>query len=87
MNELASHSTLAHITNVTIERHEYVLLSVVKKMVTATSLSSTEAFPTVGLVLQLEVPMVVTSIPGLKVGEECWNSGLDAKLEVVVSSI
>jgi hypothetical protein len=33
---------------------------------------STEAFPTTGLALQLEVPTaVVASIPGWKVGEEC----------------
>jgi hypothetical protein len=46
---------------------------VAKKKVVAvlTSLSSTEAFPTVGLALQLEVPTVAaTSIPGRKVGEE-----------------
>jgi hypothetical protein len=36
-----------------------------------TSVSSTKAFPTVGLALQLEVPTTVASIPGLKVGEEC----------------
>jgi hypothetical protein len=49
------------------------LSSVAKKKVVAvlTSLSSTEAFPTVGLALQLEVPTVAaTSIPGRKVGEE-----------------
>jgi hypothetical protein len=28
-----------------------------------------------------------TSIPGSNVGEECWNSGLDAQLEVVAGSI
>jgi hypothetical protein len=27
------------------------------------------------------------SIPSLKVGEECWNSGLDGRLEVVAASI
>jgi hypothetical protein len=31
--------------------------------------------------------MVVTSIPGRKVGEECWNSGLDGRLEAVAASI
>jgi hypothetical protein len=87
MDELANHSTLAHITNVTIERHEYVLPSVVKKKVTAASVSSKEAFPTVGLALQLEVPMVASSIAGTKVGEECWNSCLDAQLEAVAASI
>jgi hypothetical protein len=29
----------------------------------------------------------MASIPGQKVGEECWNSGLDGWLEVVVASI
>jgi hypothetical protein len=46
---------------------------VVKKRVdvAATSVSSTKAFPTAGLDLQLEVPMAAaTSIPGRKVGEE-----------------
>jgi hypothetical protein len=47
---------------------------VVKKKVAAVSMSYTEAFPTVGLAIQLEVPtMTVASIPGRKVGEECWN--------------
>jgi hypothetical protein len=47
------------------------LPSVVKKKVAATtmSVSSTEAFPTSGLALQLEVPTVaVASIHGRKVG-------------------
>jgi hypothetical protein len=47
---------------------------VVKKKVAAAaaSLLFTEAFPTTGLALQLEVPTTaVTSIPGRKVGEEC----------------
>jgi hypothetical protein len=47
---------------------------VVKKKVIAAvvPVSSTEAFPMVGLALQLEVPMaVVASIPDPKVGEEC----------------
>jgi hypothetical protein len=50
------------------------LLPVVKKKVTVAvaSVSSTEAFPMMGLALQLEVPTVVTaSILGRKVGEEC----------------
>jgi hypothetical protein len=50
------------------------LPSVVKNKVVAAapSMSSTEAFPTAGLALQLEVPMVAaTSIPEHKVGEEC----------------
>jgi hypothetical protein len=47
---------------------------VVKKkvVVVAASVSSTETFPTMGLALQLEVPMAaVTSIPSRKVEEEC----------------
>jgi hypothetical protein len=64
-----------------------VLPSVAKKKVIAASVLSTEAFPTVGLSLQLEVPTVAASIPSLKVGEECWNSGLNARLEVVVASM
>jgi hypothetical protein len=65
------------------------LPSVVKKKVTvaAVSLSSTEAFPTTGLALQLEVPTAASSIPGQKVGEEYWNSGLDGWLEAVAASI
>jgi hypothetical protein len=65
------------------------LSSVVKKkvIVAATSVSSTDAFSTTELALQLEVPTaVVVSIPGRKVGE-CWNSGLDDRLEVVAASI
>jgi hypothetical protein len=31
--------------------------------------------------------VAAASIPGWKVGEECWNSGLDGRLEVVVTSI
>jgi hypothetical protein len=53
---------------------------VVKKKVAAAVVlvSSMETFPTAGLALQLEVPtMAAASIPGRKVGEECWNSGLD----------
>jgi hypothetical protein len=30
--------------------------------------------------------MATASIPSLKVGEECWNSGLDARLEAVVAT-
>jgi hypothetical protein len=63
--------------------------------VAVASVSSTEVpnychqlFPTTGLALQLEVPTVVAaSIPGRKVGEECWNSSLDGRLEAVVASI
>jgi hypothetical protein len=50
------------------------LPSVAKKKVTvdAASVSSLEAFPTVGLALQLEVPTVAAAnICGRKVGEEC----------------
>jgi hypothetical protein len=63
---------------------------VAKKEVTvvATLVLSTEAFPTAGLILQLEVPTTAaTSIPGRKVGEECWNSGLNGRLETVAASI
>jgi hypothetical protein len=64
------------------------LSSVAKKKVDAVSGSSTKAFPTAGLALQLEVAMVaVASIPGRKVGEECRNSSLDGRLEVVLASI
>jgi hypothetical protein len=42
-----------------------------KKKVVAASMLSTEAFPTAKLALQLEVPMTVTSILDLNVGEEC----------------
>jgi hypothetical protein len=46
------------------------------------------AFPTAGLTLQLEVPTVAAaSIPSRKVGEECWNSGLDGRLEAMAASI
>jgi hypothetical protein len=45
-----------------------------KVVVAATSVSSTEAFPTVRLAFQLEVPMaVMVSIPGQKVGKKCYN--------------
>jgi hypothetical protein len=47
---------------------------VAKKKVTvaAVSVSSMEAFPTVGLALQLEMPMVAAaSIYGRKLREEC----------------
>jgi hypothetical protein len=64
------------------------LPSVVKKKVVAVSWSSTEAFPTAGLALQLVVPTAAaTSIPERKMGEECWNSGLDGRLEAVTASI
>jgi hypothetical protein len=63
---------------------------VVKKKVTVAtaSISSSEAFPTTGLALKMEVPTpVVASILDRKVGEECWNSGLDGRLEAVLASI
>jgi hypothetical protein len=50
------------------------LLSVEKKKVdmATASVTSMEAFPMVGLALQLDVPMaVVASIPSWKVREEC----------------
>jgi hypothetical protein len=49
-----------------------------KKKVVAASVLSTEAFPTVGLTIQLEVPTVAANIPSPKLGEECCKSGLDA---------
>jgi hypothetical protein len=55
---------------------------VVKKVTVATALVlSTEAFPMAGLALQLEVPMAAVNICGPKVGEECWNSDIDGRLE------
>jgi hypothetical protein len=66
------------------------LPSAVKKKVAAvaTSVSSTEAFPTAGIAHQLEMPMVAAaSIPGWKVGKECYNSGLDGRLEAMAASI
>jgi hypothetical protein len=41
------------------------------KKVVVVSVLSTEAFPMVGLALQVEVPTVAASIPDPKVGEEC----------------
>jgi hypothetical protein len=66
-----------------------ILPSVVKKKVAAAamSVSFTEAFTTVGLALQLEVPTVAAGIPDPKVGKKCWNSGLDGRLEAVVANI
>jgi ribosome-binding ATPase YchF (GTP1/OBG family) len=63
--------------------------AVKKKVITAAALvSSTEAFSTVGLALQLEVPTVAaTNIPDQKVGEECWNSDLDGRLETMATSV
>jgi hypothetical protein len=60
------------------ERTNVLPLVAKKTVVTAAaSVSSTKVFPTAGLALQLEV----ASILRLKVGEECWNSGLDGRLE------
>jgi hypothetical protein len=56
-----------------------------KKKVDAAA-TTMEAFPTAGLAIQLEVPTAAASIPGLKV-EECWNSGLDGRIEAVATSI
>jgi hypothetical protein len=66
------------------------LLLVAKKKIVAAvvSVSSTEEFPTAGLALQLEVrTTAVASILGRKVGEGCWNSDLNGRLEAVVASI
>jgi hypothetical protein len=66
------------------------LPSVAKKNVdvAVATVSSTEAFPMMRLALQLEVPTVaVASIRGRKVREECWNSGLDSRLETMAASI
>jgi hypothetical protein len=55
------------------------LPSVVKKnvVVAVVSVSSTEAFPMV----------MAARICSRKVGEECWNSGLDGRLEAMAASI
>jgi hypothetical protein len=53
------HSTFARITDGTIESICTTDLPSVAKKVVAASVSSTEAFPTSGLALQLEVPTVV----------------------------
>jgi hypothetical protein len=66
------------------------LSSVVKKKVptAAASVSSTKAFPTAGLALQPEVPIVVVaSIPSRKVEEECWNYDLESRLGVAAARI
>jgi hypothetical protein len=65
------------------------LPAVAKKKVVAAvvSMLSTEAFLTVSLPSSWRCPTTaVASIHGRKVGE-CWNSGLDSRLEVVVASI
>jgi hypothetical protein len=63
---------------------------VAKKKVTAAGMAglSTEVLPIAGLAVQLEVPMVaVESILGRKVGEECWNAGMNGRLEAVAACI
>jgi hypothetical protein len=67
------------------------LPSVAKKKIAAAtaSMSSTEAFPTTVIALQLEVATTaVVSVPSWKVGGggECWNSGLDGWLEAVAAT-
>jgi hypothetical protein len=57
----------------------------VVKKVAAASVLSTEAFSTAGLALQVEVGLL-SSISGLKVREDCWNSDLDARLEEVAAT-
>jgi hypothetical protein len=53
----------------------------------AALVSSTKAFPTMRLALQLEVPTVAAaSIHSPKVEEEYWNSGLDGRLEAVAAN-
>jgi hypothetical protein len=64
-----------------------VLPSVAKMKVDAVLVSSTKAFLTTGPALQVEVPMEAASIPDPKVREECWNSSLNAWLEVEEVSI
>jgi hypothetical protein len=63
-----THLTFAHITNGTIESigtNDLPLVAKKKVIVAAMSGSSTEAFPMVGLILQLEVPVLaLASIRG-----------------------
>jgi hypothetical protein len=67
--------------------YNYIQL-IISKLKAGSVLLSTEAFHTAGLALQLEVPTVAAaSIPGQKVGEECWNYGLDGRLEEVAANI
>jgi hypothetical protein len=61
----------AHIMNGTIESICTNYLPSVAKKVIAASVSSMEAFPTVRLALQQEVPMEAASKPSREVGEEC----------------
>jgi hypothetical protein len=58
-----------------------------KMKVDAVLVSSTKAFLTTGPALQVEVPMEAASIPDPNVREECWNSSLNAWLEVEEASI
>jgi hypothetical protein len=89
MDELASHSTLARITNVTIKRrHQCLTVGDEKEGCCSCDIGVIQGGnPHGGLALQLEVPTAMASIPGSKVGEECWNSGLDGRLEAVAASI
>jgi hypothetical protein len=70
-----------------MEMHKCVLPSITKKKLAVTLVSSTEAFSTMRFVLQVEVSTAAANILGPKMGEECWNSGLDVRLEAVVVSI
>jgi hypothetical protein len=71
-----------------VDTNDLTLVAKKKVTTTAVSVLPTEAFPTTGLALQLEVPIVaMASIPSRKVREECWNSGLDGRLEAVATSI
>jgi hypothetical protein len=63
-----------------------VLPSMSKKKFVVASVSFMEAFPTMGLALQVEVSTPAASIPGPKVGKECSNFVLDARLEVVLAT-
>jgi hypothetical protein len=58
-----------------------------KVVAAVASVSSKEVFLTMGLALQLEVPMAAASIPGSKLGDECWNSSLDSRLEAMAAII
>jgi hypothetical protein len=49
-----------------------------KVAIAAASVSSTEAFPMLGLALQQEVPTVVASMPGRKVGRSARTLALMA---------
>jgi hypothetical protein len=70
MNELASHSTLARIMIVTIERHESLTVGGEEEGRCDVGVIQ-GGIPHGGHALQLGVPMVMASIPSPKVGEEC----------------